>query len=184
MKPVEQFTDDEFAQHVHRAVRALPDAPAAWQQAAIAMWPAPAVLSTWSAAAQTAQALLRVVHAALTFDSWATPGLAHGSTSGMRSARNPTRHLLYSAQGRDIDLRITPSAEHFALSGQVLGPDETGRIELARVDAPDQPGHQGELDELGEFRLDGVPAGRYVLTLHVADQAVQVQDIDVGGTAG
>jgi hypothetical protein len=179
MKTVEHFTDDEFARHVHRAVRELPDAPAAWQQAAIAMWPAPATLTTRSAAMETARALVRYVSAVLTFDSWAAATLAHG----MRSVRNPTRHLLYSAQGRDIDLRITPAAEHFSLSGQVLGPDETGRIELALVDTPTSPGHHGVLDALGEFRLDGVPAGRYVLTLHVGAESMQVQNIDVGELA-
>ncbi len=173
MKTVEQFTDDEFAQHVHRAVRELPDAPAAWQQSAIAVWQAPATPSSLSAAAH---ALMRYVTAVLTFDSWATSTLAHG----MRSARNPTRHLLYSTQGRDIDLRITASAEHFALSGQVLGPDDTGWVELARTDAPGQPGHHASLDELGEFRLEAVPAGRYVLTLHLGQDSMQVQDIDVG----
>jgi hypothetical protein len=185
MKLVEHFTDDEFAQHLHRALRELPDAPAAWQQGAIALWSAAAAAaahapaSTWSAAAQAAGALVRFVTAALTFDSWATPGLAHG----MRSARHPTRHLLYSAQGRDIDLRITAAAEHFSLNGQVLGPDETGRVELVRVDAPTAAGHQGVLDEMGEFRLEGVPAGRYVLTLHLGAESVVVPAIEVGETA-
>ena len=189
MKPVEQLTDDEFAQHVHQAVRALPDAPAAWQQAALGLWqartaqaaaPAPGVVDV-------ARALGRLVAAVLTFDSWATPGLAHG----MRSLRAPTRHLLYSAQGRDIDLRISPSAEHFALSGQILGPDETGRIELAAADATTSTlhaaTHRATLDTMGEFRLEGVPAGRYVLTLHVGLQpdaeAIVVQPIEVGEPA-
>jgi hypothetical protein len=176
MKPVEHFTDDEFTQQLQRALRELPDAPAAWQQAAIARF---ASVPTAVQAAQVAQALVKYVTAVLRFDSWASPAVAHG----MRSTRNPTRHLLYSTQGRDIDLRITPSAELFALSGQVLGPDEQGHVELARSDAAAQPGLQAALDELGEFRLDGVPAGRYVLTLHVGDQAMRVQDIDVGAAA-
>jgi hypothetical protein len=182
MKTVEHFTDDEFAQHVHRAVRDLPDAPAAWQQAAMGLWPAGAQTATarW---ADTAQALARVVKAVLTFDSWASPGSLHGMAHGMRSARNPTRHLLYSAQGRDIDLRITPTAEHFLLNGQVLGPDESGRVELTLADTPHTAGRQSALDDMGEFRLDGVPAGRYVLTLHLAAESVVVQTIEVGEAA-
>jgi hypothetical protein len=182
MKTVEHFTDDEFAQHVHRALHDLPDAPAAWQHAAIGLWPAASAhspLSTWSAAAQAAGALVHLVSAVLTFDSWATPGLAHG----MRSARNPTRHLLYSAQGRDIDLRITPAAEHFLLNGQVLGPDETGRVELVLAGKPGAAGHQGVLDEMGEFRLLAVPAGRYTLTLHLGAEAVVVPLVEVGEAA-
>jgi hypothetical protein len=183
MKPVEQLTDDAFTQQVHRAVRDLPDAPAAWQQAAIGLWPAASATSTGSAAAQAAAALVRVITSALTFDSWATSGSAHGLAHGMRSTRNPTRHLLYSAQGRDIDLRITPAAEHFSLNGQVLGPDEAGRIELALVDAQTAAGHRGVLDDMGEFRLDGVPAGRYVLTLHLANGSVVVPTFEVGESA-
>lgn len=182
MKPVEQLKDDEFAQQVQRAMHLLPDAPAAWQQAAIDLWlaaPLPATRSSVAQAASAATALLRFVAAALTFDSWAAAGPVHG----VRSARNPTRHLLYSAQGRDIDLRITPSAEQFVLSGQILGPDESGRIELAATDAPATASHSGALDELGEFRLEGVPAGRYILTLHLGAQPIVVQPIDVGGPA-
>jgi hypothetical protein len=180
MNPVENLSDDEFAARVHRAVRALRDAPAAWQQTSISLWATSPLAggSTLSEVAQTAQALGRLVRAALTFDSWATPGLAQG----MRSMRAPTRHLLYSTQGRDIDLRITPSAEHFALSGQILGPDESGQIELSSLDAAATV-HRGSLDSLGEFRLDGVAAGRYALTLHLGSDPIVVEPIEVGQAA-
>ncbi len=180
MKPVEHLTDDEFAASVHRAVRALPDAPAAWQQASIALWAASplAAGSTLAQVAQTAQALGRLVRAALSFDSWATPGLAQG----MRSMRSPTRHLLYSAQGRDVDLRVTPSAERFALSGQILGPDESGQVELSSLDARATV-HRGSLDSMGEFRLDGVAAGRYALTLHLGHDRIVMEPIEVGEPA-
>jgi hypothetical protein len=172
MKPLDPHTDDPFAQQVRRAVHALPDAPAAWQQAAIGLWPAaPGPL------ASAGQALVRLVTAVLTFDSWATPGLA----LGMRSLRSPTRHLLYSAQGRDIDLRITPAAEHFTVNGQILGPDETGHIEL--VAQGDSHAQGAALDAMGEFRIDGVRAGRYMLTLHLGDQPIVVQTLDVGEPA-
>lgn len=175
MKPVEQLTDDEFAQRVHRAVRALPDAPAAWQRAAIDLWPAsPGRVS------EVVRALGAVISAVLTFDSWATPGLAQG----MRSLRSPTRHLLYSAEGRDIDLRITPADEAFAVSGQILGPDETGRVELTAIGDPVAGGLSGRFDAMGEFRIDAVPAGRYMLTLHLGERPIVVQSLDVGGPAG
>jgi hypothetical protein len=176
MKPLEQFTEEEFAHQVHRAVRALPDAPAAWQQAAVALWPA---TSPVQQAVAAGQALVRFITAALTFDSWATPGLAYG----MRSTRSATRHLLFSAEGRDIDLRIAPMAEHFALTGQILGPDEAGEVELALVHAPDTARHHGALDALGEFRIEGVSAGRYVLTLRLGAQPIVMQPIEVGEPA-
>lgn len=175
MKPVEQLTDDEFAQMVHRAVRALPDAPAAWQRAAVDLWPAGA-----GGLSGVVRALGAVISAVLTFDSWATPGLAQG----MRSLRSPTRHLLYSAEGRDIDLRITPADEAFAVSGQILGPDETGRVELAALGAGASAGHSGQVDAMGGFHIDAVPAGRYMLTLHLGERPIVVQALDVGGPVG
>jgi hypothetical protein len=174
MKPLDPTTDDPFAQQVQRAVRAMPDAPAAWQQAAIGLWPAaPGPL------ALAGQALVRLVTAVLTFDSWATPGLA----LGMRSVRSPTRHLLYSAQGRDIDLRITPAAEHFTVNGQILGPDETGRVELVAQGETPAAGRGAALDDMGEFRIEGVRAGRYMLTLHLGAEPIVVQALDVGEPA-
>ena len=66
--------------------------------------------------------------------------------------------------GRDIDLRISPAAEHFALSGQILGPDEPGVVELAA--RPARSAHRRRTTPrsttLGEFRLDGVRGGTYV----------------------
>ncbi len=172
MTPIDHLSDDDLGHALRRAARELPDAPLAWQQAAVALFQAPAS----SALAETVEALGRLVRAVLSFDSWATPAVA----TGMRSARSPTRHLLYSAEGRDIDLRISPQAEHFSLSGQVLGPDETGRIELAALGDAGAVRHQGHLDTLGEFRIDGVPPGLYRLTLHVGNTPIVVQPLEVG----
>lgn len=181
MKSVEHLTDDELGRQLVRAAQALPDAPESWQQAVIGLWSAQAAAqgSQSERAASVAKALVRAVLATLTFDSWATTGVA----LGMRSARNPTRHLLYSAQGRDVDLRITPGAEHFTISGQIFGPDESGRVELSALAAGSGISHTGELDPMSEFRLDQVPAGRYVLTLHLGTQPIVVQPIEVGEPA-
>lgn len=169
MKPVEHLTDDEFSQRVQQAVQALPDAPAAWQQTAMALWPAKGTLARL---AETAQALGRLVQATLSFDSWASPGLAHG----MRGSHGPVRHLLYSAEGRDIDLRIAATAEHYTVNGQVLGPDEAGQVELTA----DGTSHVTALDELGEFHLDDLPPGRYTLILHTGSASIQVPPIEIG----
>ena len=169
--------DAEFGQRLRRALRELPDAPAALQRAAIALWPAPASALA-STLAAGAQALLVRVAAALTFDSWAAPALA----GGMRSLRSPTRQLLYRAGSRDIDLRIAPAERAWALAGQVLGPEEPGRIELTRLDAGD-PARVMALDDLGEFRLDGVAPGIYSLTLYAGTDEVLLPPFDVGEPA-
>lgn len=168
--------DDELARLARRAVDALPDAPADSIQRAIALWPAPtpqqpsplreAVASGW-----------RLVQAVLRYDSAVASPLALGLRGG--AAGGPTRHLLFSAEGRDIDLRVTASRDRFAIMGQVLGPDEAGRIELH-----DDDGHRAgaELDELGGFVLDDLPPGRYRMSLRAGGDEVALPPIELGDT--
>ena len=177
MKHVDSLSDDEFAHLVQRAV-ALQDAPAALVQSAIDLWPS----AQLSALKGVAQAALRLVSAVLSFDSWAQPPVA----LGMRSGPSDTRHLLFSAQGRDIDLRISPHDDHFALAGQILGPDEVGVIELATPfarDAATEGARVTSLDALGEFRLEGVRGGTYRMTLRMGGDEIVLPPIEVGERA-
>lgn len=181
MKPFDQLTDDELLRYAREAA-ALPDAPPALIRAAIARFdPAPALTL-----AGIARAVVQRIEAALTFDSWAAGPLA----AGVRSAASETRHLLYSAQGRDIDVRIAPAANYFAVTGQILGPDESGTIELASA-GPDIEVSAGAasatmgtkvttLDALGEFRLEGIPGGSYILTLRLGDDEIVLPPIELG----
>ena len=177
MKPVHSLSDDEFVHLVQRAV-ALPDAPQPLVRAAIELWPA----ARPSALKGMADSALRLVAAALSFDSWSRPATA----LGMRAGASDTRHLLFSAMGRDIDLRITPAADHYALTGQILGPDDAGRVELAlQADAGSAPPDGADarvaaLDSLGEFRLDGVRRGTYRVTLHLGGDEIVLPPIEVG----
>lgn len=187
MKPIDTLTDLEFAELVDRAAR-LPEAPPAAVQAAIDLWPSSSPHSTVSLAESAA----RIVHAILSFDSWARPGFA----LGMRSARSDKRHLLFSAGERDVDLRINPEDGAFYIMGQILGPDEAGSVELspdagspaveagASNDERANGGWVARLDELGEFRLNGIRPGTYRLTLHLGSDAVVVYPIVVGAEPG
>jgi hypothetical protein len=174
MKPVDQLSDDEFVRLVERAAT-LPDAPPALVRAAIDKWDAAQPSLVQSAA----KAILKRASAALTFDSWAAGSLAFG----VRAAPSDTRHLLFSAEGRDIDVRIAPAAGHFAVTGQILGPDESGVVELARA-AGDDIGtpavKAAALDPMGEFRLEGVLRGAYVLTLRLGENEIVLPPINVG----
>ena len=174
MKPVEHLSEDEFSQLVRRAV-ALPDAPPALVRAAIRQWHAREASTLHAAGAS----ILNRIVAALSFDSWAAAPAAFG----VRSVPSDTRHLLFTAKGRDIDVRITPTAEHFALTGQILGPDDSGAIELVPAGgdgtAP-AASRTAALDELGEFRIDGIHRGAYVLTLRLGDDEIVLPPIDVG----
>jgi hypothetical protein len=171
MKPIDRLTDDELAAQAQRAA-ALPDAPPSAIAAAQALWPKKASL------ADVARAGTRLLAAVLRFDSWAGGPVGFG----MRSLPADTRHLLFSAMGRDIDLRITPADEHFALSGQILGPDDAGRVELASAGTPDR--RVVAIDDLGEFRLDGLAKGTYLMTLRMGRDEIALPPIEVGSRHG
>lgn len=170
-------SDDELSRLTQRALRELIEPPQALQQRVLALFP-PAAARAGLGAAVGALAVgaLRHVLAVLTFDSWAAPAQA----LGMRSLRDPTRHLLFSAQGRDIDLRIQPSGpgDRFTLVGQILGPDESGEVELRPHAGGDAL--RGALDAMGEFRLDGLPAGACTLTLSLGGDHIELPTLQVG----
>jgi hypothetical protein len=181
---LQKATDAEFSQQMRRALQALPDVPPALERSALALFPAPSALAAAAASlGNLAHGVLTHITAVLSFDSWATPALA----AGMRSLRSPTRHLLFSAQGRDIDLRIapqTPAAEVFALTGQILGPDETGSIEVRRSGDAAGVLHSTALDDLGEFRIEGLAPGLYALSLRTATEQIELPPFEVGEAAG
>lgn len=160
MNALDPDDDDALARRLGQALRALPDVPPALERAALGVFPG---------ALRTA---FRRLVAALQFDSAASSGLA----LGMRSLRGSTRHLLYSAEGRDVDLRIVPTGEAFGIAGQVLGPDLQAEVELDGAAGR----YRGQLDGLGGFRIDGVAPGQYVLTLHAEDLAIELPAFDVG----
>lgn len=178
MKPVHSLSDDEFAHLVRRAA-AMPDAPPWLVRAAIDRWPAaqPAALKS------VAYAALRIVTGVLSFDSWARGPVA----LGMRAVASDTRHLLFAAMGRDVDLRISPAAGHFAVTGQILGPDESGMVELVMQSDDGLEVHEARvapLDALGEFCLDGVRGGIYRLTLRMGGDQIVLPPIEVGERPG
>jgi hypothetical protein len=178
IKPIASLSDDEFA-HLAQYAIALPDAPPSLVRAAIDLWPASPPVALKS----VAEAAFRLVTATLSFDSWAHPPVA----LGMRAAVSDTRHLLFSVIGRDIDLRISPAADHFTLTGQLLGPDESGMVELMKQSGDGlktSDSRVASLDALGEFRLDRVRGGAYRLTLRVGGDEIVLPPIVVGERPG
>jgi hypothetical protein len=171
MNPNDPPSDDDLAPLVRRAA-ALPDAPPALIGAATALWPVK------TSVAEVARSAARLLAAVLRFDSWAAAPVAFG----MRSLPADTRHLLFSAMGRDIDLRIAPAEELFALSGQILGPDESGRVEVNAAGSADK--RVASIDDLGEFRVDGLPKGTYLLTLRMGRDEIALPPIEVGSRHG
>ena len=160
-------SNPEFARRMRDAF-ALRDAPAAWVRAAEGLWPEHGI-----GLAGVARRLL----ASLRFDS----AMGAPALSGVRGSASPARHLLFSAEGRDIDLRISPSGERFAVHGQVLGPDDSGAVALA----PEQAAatvYETPLDALGEFHLADVAPGRYQLSLLLAGHEILLPPFEVGAS--
>ena len=173
MKPLHRLTDDELMRALRDAVLALPDAPSAWQSAAFDLWPEHGATGRVRSAAQS---MIDRVMAALSFDNWATPAFA----PGLRQASGTTRHLLYSTQGRDIDLRIVPHSGRYAIAGQILGPDASGVVELRLLAGDASSCQTAPLDDLGEFRLGDLAAGTYGMTLRLATTHIELPPIEVG----
>ena len=186
MKPIKNLTEDEFAELLQKALR-LPDAPTEVVQAAIDLWPN----TRADASGKLIETAIQTVQAVLSFDSWAQPALA----LGVRSTATDKRHLLFSAGERDVDLRIDREADAFSISGQILGPDESGTVELAtdsessrsdvQADDPQRPreGRMTTLNHLGEFHLSAIEAGTYRLTLRLGPDEVTLRPIFVGERA-
>lgn len=166
MKPFDHLSDAELTWLAAAASR-LPDAPPAWIDAALALWRAQPGIGSDA----RMPSLLKRIAAALSFDSW---GIAPAALS-VRTLPSDVRHLLYSAEGRDIDVRITPAADRFCLAGQILGPDEIGEVELTAV------GEAGrrvtQFDPLGEFWLDGLHAGTYRIALRIGSDEIVLPPI-------
>lgn len=160
-------TDAELEAALQRS-RALEDAPEHLIRKALDLWqprPAPQVAGG---------GMRRRLAALLNFDSAGSTPLA----TGLRSAGDGTRQLLFSAEGRDVDLRIGPaSGAGWQVSGQILGPDETGTVELHCGD------FRAELpwNEWSEFHFDAVPAGTCRLTLRSADWELDLPELQIPG---
>ncbi len=155
--------------------RVLQDAPEAVIQRAIDLFAARA--RPVAAAAPAPQGVLRRLVAVLGFDSAAlTPQAA-----GLRSAGGGVRQMLFSADGRDVDLRIAPGTGGWQVSGQVLGPDAQGRVTLACGEAFRA---EQAWNDLAEFRIDGVPAGPCRIVLRSDDWEMALPELTLPGDAG
>ncbi|NTU82846.1 MAG: hypothetical protein HGA45_26350 [Chloroflexales bacterium] len=118
----------------------------------------------------------RMIHALLRFDS------AHrASAVGLRADATPARQILLSADGYDVDLRIAPADGLWAVAGQLLPttdltPTMPGSAELLGA----QGRAEAELNELSEFFLPPVRAGRYTLTVGFGDLRIVFPDLNLG----
>ncbi len=169
MKPIDERPEDEFNRLVIQLASTRTDLRSVRAER----------FSAWPLGQGLRQVLQRVA-AALRFDSRS----AHAPAAGMRGSLAETRHLLFSAKGRDIDLRVVAAGSGFELSGQILGPDEGGRVALAAhlrtSSRPPPPTRHAAIDPLGEFHLDDIDEGTYVLTLQLGSEEIVLPPIEMG----
>jgi hypothetical protein len=120
---------------------------------------------------EPAPSALRRILASLAFDSTQMQ-----PAFGLRAGQAVARQLLFNAEGRGIDLRISGSGDSWSVAGQVLGPCQRGSALLrgAGIDV------QADLNDLCEFVLPPVAAGTYTLTLRLGDTEVEVERLEVG----
>jgi hypothetical protein len=154
MKPTEPLDDDSLERHL-RASRQLRSAPHDVLQRIVALYdrrprPAPPL-----------GLVRRMVQAVLELDSWA-PGSA---LAGVRNAAPNQRQLLFRLEQHDVELSVRRSAaaapQSFALTGQVVGPEEAGEVELQCGEFRARVAWSAH----GEFQLEQVPGGECVLRL-------------------
>lgn len=170
MKTLSELNDDDLSAELTQS-RHLHDAPEAVIQRSIDLF-------TARQRVPPTPSLLQRVLAVLDFDS---AGLLLPSL-GVRGSAASSRQMLFTAEGRDIDLRIV-SAEgsplrdsgRWVIFGQLLGPDREGQVELSCADGV----RQVALDEMLEFRFDQVPGGSIRLALHLAGLVIELPAVDV-----
>lgn len=165
MKPIPELSDEEIERLLQQG-RRLESAPEFVIQRALAVFKS-------RPQAEPEPGLLRRLLATLTFDSAGASPLAYG----MRSGGGEVRQLLYSVEGRDIDLRLSRDAGlqsgHWRLSGQILGPDMQGRIVLRAGERQ----WETPLSEVGEFHFDPVAGDPLQLSLHLAGTVIELPPI-------
>jgi hypothetical protein len=150
--------DAELERRLH-ASRVMADAPETLIQRAIDLWQPRAAPAR---AGSTPSPWRRLV-ARLLSDSAGVPATA----LGLRAGDGGVRQLLFSAEGRDIDLRIEGAgAGRWRVAGQVLGPDAAGHAEWHAADGSVT---RVDWNELAEFEFLSVAAGGGTLWLRGGD---------------
>jgi hypothetical protein len=115
--------------------------------------------------------LIQRIVAVLSFDSLQTsPAFA------VRSGHAAARQLFYSAEGCDLDLRITQSGEMWNVAGQVFGKEcAGGHVEIESASSV----AKADLNDQCEFALAALPSGGYQLRLCLTDIEVEIPQLEL-----
>ena len=114
---------------------------------------------------------LRRIVALLTFDSRNA-----GPAFGVRSVPSASRQMLYSAEDTDVELRITMQNDECILAGQVIGDGcAEGYVEISGVAGRSE----ATLNDVCEFTLPPIPAGKYSLTVRMLDREIEIPELEL-----
>jgi hypothetical protein len=122
---------------------------------------------------ESKQSIVQKLVAALTID------LAPGKAAfGERSAAESTgRQLFFEAGDNGVDIRVSKSGKQIRLRGQILGPGfDSGRVAISS----NRFKKAYQLNELGEFETDDIPAGKYSMTFSSSEKEIDVPYIELG----
>lgn len=165
-------TDDELAALIGRSMRLLPDE--------VPPWATQRALNVWRVPEPASPGLLATLTAVLRFDSWqGQPGLA------LRSRGAASRQLLFAVGPHDFDLRVQAhpgEPARFEITGQVLGPATRGSV-VWQPEADVADGMKTLVDDLGEFVLVQLPAGKGRIRFDLDGQAIDLPTIELGPPA-
>jgi hypothetical protein len=117
----------------------------------------------------------RHVVAALIYDSQ-----QHRQIAGARSFLMQQRRLLFEAAGVEIDLEVDQSqiAGRLRMLGQVTANDPD--LTQAWVIAEGASGHlESEVDEVGQFSLDGLVSGPHRLEIGLAYELIEIPSVQL-----
>ncbi len=94
---------------------------------------------------------------------------------GERSASSgQARQMLFESGSSAIDLRVTKTAKNFDIRGQILG----GGFEKAAIELRCENETVATVaDEMSEFKLTGLPAGNYSLSIVSGDREIFVEKL-------
>lgn len=162
-----KLNDESLTGLIHDAMK-LADAPARAIEQALALW---------ESRPDPTGSLVQRVLAVLRFDSLDMPSLALST----RTQASSVRHMVFTAEGRDFDLRIVsvPGGGQalWEVAGQVLGPDRAGAVVL---EGEGGAGHwRTELSALCEFRFAPVPEGRYTMIFELQGTAIVLPELAI-----
>lgn len=116
---------------------------------------------------------VRRLIAVLSFDS----SMNLAPAFGVRSGQTASRQLVYSVEGKDIDLRVVAKEDQWLIAGQVLGQECIG----GEVNLEGESGSaSASISELCEFILPPVASGDYKLHVRFDRIELEISHLQIG----